>query len=161
MFETELAVSNLLLRYGGMLVADIPAERMAEQPLAGVNHPAWVLGHLTLTAVHGLTVLGTTVELADGWGALFAPGSQLTGVRADYPGKDELLAAFQSRYQQLQQAAATASAEQLAQASTHPMTRELLPTARESVSFLLTGHLGVHLGQLSTWRRLIGLPPMF
>jgi hypothetical protein len=29
------------------------------------------------------------------------------------------------------------------------------------VAFVLTGHMGVHLGQLSCWRRMIGLPPMF
>jgi hypothetical protein len=36
-----------------------------------------------------------------------------------------------------------------------------LPTAREGVAFLLTGHLGVHLGQLSAWRRMIDLAPLF
>ena len=30
-----------------------------------------------------------------------------------------------------------------------------------AVAFLLTGHLGVHLGQLSTWRRMIGMPRLF
>jgi len=39
--------------------------------------------------------------------------------------------------------------------------KEMLPTVRDGVSFLLTGHLGVHLGQLSAWRRMVGLPPLF
>ena len=39
--------------------------------------------------------------------------------------------------------------------------KEGLPTIRDAVAFLLTGHLGVHLGQLSMWRRLLGLPPLF
>jgi hypothetical protein len=33
-----------------MLVGEIADERLAEQPLAGVNHPAWILGHLAWTA---------------------------------------------------------------------------------------------------------------
>jgi hypothetical protein len=31
----------------------------------------------------------------------------------------------------------------------------------ELIAFLITGHVGVHLGQLSSWRRMIGLPPLF
>jgi hypothetical protein len=40
-------------------------------------------------------------------------------------------------------------------------TRDTLPTLKDGVANLLTGHLGVHLGQLSTWRQMIGLPPLF
>jgi hypothetical protein len=32
---------------------------------------------------------------------------------------------------------------------------------KDVLAFLLTGHPGVHLGQLSSWRRMIGLPPLF
>jgi hypothetical protein len=32
---------------------------------------------------------------------------------------------------------------------------------KELAAFILTGHIGVHLGQLSSWRRMIGLPPTF
>jgi hypothetical protein len=39
--------------------------------------------------------------------------------------------------------------------------KDALPTAREAVAFLLTAHLADHLGQLSAWRRMIGLPPLF
>ena len=54
-----------------------------------------------------------------------------------------------------------ATPEQLARPSTNPYTKEALPTVGDGVAFLLTGHLGVHLGQLSTWRRMIGLGPLF
>ena len=39
--------------------------------------------------------------------------------------------------------------------------KDALPTLKDVVAFLLTAHLGVHLGQLSSWRRMIGLPPLF
>lgn len=28
------------------LLADIPDEKLSSQPVAGINHPAWILGHL-------------------------------------------------------------------------------------------------------------------
>jgi hypothetical protein len=34
------------MQYCRMLMADIADERMAEEPLPGVNHPAWKLGPL-------------------------------------------------------------------------------------------------------------------
>jgi hypothetical protein len=39
--------------------------------------------------------------------------------------------------------------------------KDELPTVADLATFLLTGHMGVHLGQLSAWRRMIGLPAMF
>jgi hypothetical protein len=32
---------------------------------------------------------------------------------------------------------------------------------RVNAFLMLSGHLGVHLGQLSSWRRMMGLPPLF
>jgi hypothetical protein len=46
---------------------------------------------------------------------------------------------------------------QLSGPTTHPRTKEALPTLRELVAFMLTGHMG----QLSSGRRMIGLPPRF
>lgn len=37
---------NLNLGYAKRLVADIPDDKMAIQPAPGINHAAWVLGHL-------------------------------------------------------------------------------------------------------------------
>jgi len=81
--------------------------------------------------------------------------------RQDYPSKGELLRAVEHGFDRLRQQVASAAPDQLSQPTTNPYTKELLPTVKDGVAFLLTGHLGVHLGQLSTWRRLIGLPPLF
>jgi hypothetical protein len=78
-----------------------------------------------------------------------------------YPSKEELMQAVEDGYRQARQKAASAGPEQLARPTTIRRAKEILPTFQEMVTFLLTGHLGVHLGQLSSWRRLRGLPPMF
>ena len=161
MLDSPTQVNLLLMQYCRTLLADIPDGRMAEQPVPGVNHPAWVLGHLALTADGTLEKLGGQKALPASWGALFGAGSKPSDARGDYPPKDELLRAFEQSYQQLRQKAATAGPEQLSQPTANPRAKETLPTMREVVAFLLTGHLGVHLGQLSSWRRMIGLPPLF
>jgi hypothetical protein len=72
-----------------------------------------------------------------------------------------LLATFEKIYERARRLSASASAEQLAAPTTVPQMQEMLSTARERIAFMLTGHVGAHLGQLSAWRRMIGLPAMF
>jgi len=50
MLQEAIHVNRFLVGFGQRLVSEIPDERMTEQPLPGVNHPAWILGHLALTA---------------------------------------------------------------------------------------------------------------
>lgn len=92
---------------------------------------------------------------------LFNAGSKVTAVRATYPAKDALLKAVEQGYQQVRERAASAAPEVLARPTTIQRAKETLPTSKELLAFLLTGHMGVHLGQLSSWRRMIGLPPLF
>jgi hypothetical protein len=161
MLDSAIQVNLFLMQYCRTLVGDIADERMTEQPLAGVNHPAWILGHLALTAAGTLEKLGVPKTLPAEWAALFGAGSKPSAARGVYPSKDELLRAVEQSYQQLRQQAATASPEQLSRPTTNSRVKEALPTFKEVVAFLLSGHMGVHLGQLSSWRRMIGLPPIF
>jgi hypothetical protein len=72
-----------------------------------------------------------------------------------------LLQAVEERFERARQLAAQAMPEYLSKPTTNPRMKDALPTLKEGVGFLLTGHMGVHLGQLSSWRRMIGLPPLF
>lgn len=161
MFDSELKINQFLVEYCRMLVSDIAEERMAEQPLPSVNHPAWILGHLAFSADRARTLLEHERELPAAWTPLFGPGSKPTATRTDYPSKDELLRAVEHGFEKLREQVVAATPERLAQPSTNPFTKHALPTIKDGVAFLLTGHLGVHLGQFATWRRMIGLPPLF
>jgi len=162
MLETEITINRFLCNYRRMLTVELPDERLAEQPTAGVNHPAWILGHLTFAAERAVAIInGGENALPEPWQKLFGIGSKPTNVRSDYPPKEELLKAFEASHERLQRAAAAATPEQLARPSQNPRTKDQLPTIRESIGFLLTGHMGVHLGQLTMWRRMIGLPALF
>jgi hypothetical protein len=161
MLDNAIQVNLFLMRHCQALVGDIADEQLAEQPHAGVNHPAGILGHLARAADGALAMLGAQKMLPDEWKTHFASGSKPLPSRATYPSKDELLQAVVEGYRQARQKAASASPEQLARPTTMPRAKETLPTFQEMVAFLLTGHMGVHLGQLSSWRRMLGLPPMF
>lgn len=161
MLSTEIKVNSFMMKYCRMLVEDVADERMAEQPLPGVNHPAWILGHLAFSADRARSLIGAEKELPASWTPLFGPGSKLISTRSAYPSKDELLRTVEQSFERLRQQADVATPEQLGQPSTSPYTKDALPTVKDGVAFLLTGHLGVHLGQLSSWRRMIGLPPLF
>jgi hypothetical protein len=161
MLDAAIQVNLFLMQYCRRLVGDVADERMAEQPIAGVNHPAWVLGHLAWTADRALEMLGASAMIPPEWVSLFGRGSTPSNRRTDYAPKDELLRAVEQGYELLRQKAAAASPDQLSRPTTVPLAKETLPTSKELLTFLITGHMGVHLGQISSWRRIIGLPPLF
>lgn len=161
MLTNEIKVNQFLLQYCRLLTADIADERMAEQPLPGVNHPAWILGHLAYSADGAVGLLGGEKIMPADWLELFKPGSASHSLYGDYPSKADLLQAVEDYFQRARSQAESASPEQLARPSTNPRMKEALPTVQDGVAFLLTGHLGVHLGQFSSWRRMIGMPPLF
>jgi hypothetical protein len=161
MLDSELKINRFLMGYCRMLIGDIPEERMVEQPLPGVNHPAWILGHLAWSTDRGRWMLGLEPECPSEWTATFGFGSKPSASRGDYPSRDELIAAVEGGFERLREQAAAATPEQLEAPSPNPRTKEALPTVQDTVALLLTGHLGAHLGQLSMWRRMIGLPPLF
>jgi hypothetical protein len=160
-FTNEIKINQFLLKYCHLLTADIADERMAEQPMPCVNHPAWILGHLAVSAEMVIGRLGGDKFLPAEWGDLFKPGSSPRDVRVDYPSKETLLKGLEDSFARARDAAAGASAETLAAPTPNPRMKEGLPTMCEVTAFILTGHLGVHLGQLSMWRRLAGMPPLF
>lgn len=161
MLDSELKVNRMLMRYLRMLVEDLPDERMAEQPMPGVNHPAWILGHLAWSTDRGRSLLGLEAECPPEWTTMFGFGSTPSTNRGDYPSRDELVRAVERGFERLREQATSASPEQLQQPTTNPRTKEFLPTVRDAITMLLTSHPGIHLGQLTTWRRMIGMPPLF
>jgi hypothetical protein len=161
MFANECKVNQFLLKYCHMLTADIADERMAEQPQPGVNHPAWILGHLAYSADGMTGRLGGEKVLPVEWTDLFKPGSTPTANRGDYPAKADLIKAIEESFARTRELVCCSSEETLAVPTPNPRMQEMLPTLRESAAFILTGHFGVHLGQLSMWRRLVGMPALF
>lgn len=161
MLESSLKINRFMLGYCRMLADDIPDERFAEQPLPEVNHPAWILGHLACSADSAVALLGGQKSLSAEWVAKFGPKSKFSDARAEYPSKQELLLTLERTFEEARRLAVLVAPEQLAAAHANPAFAEAMPHVGDLCTFLLTSHLGVHLGQLSAWRRMIGLPPLF
>ena len=77
MLDSERKVNQFLVQYCRLLVGDIADERLAEQPLPGVNHPAWQVSHLAFSADRASSLLGAAKELPADWAALFGPAVQI------------------------------------------------------------------------------------
>src|SRR6185312_14930576 len=120
MFETECTVNQFLLGYCRMMMAELPDERLAEQPSPGVNHPAWILGHLAYSGDAAVARLGGEKTLTEEWTRQFGPGSKHSAVRAEYPSKEELLRVLEDRFEQARRQAAIATAEIMAVPNPNP-----------------------------------------
>jgi hypothetical protein len=155
--EAVYRVSEIMVAYAKKLVADIPAERMCEQPASGMNHPLWILGHLTFSLDRMAKMLGAESHVDQDWADVFSPGTRPSTDVSRYPSKDDVLAAFEAARQRLVTAVKQTPDEVLAREFPHEQFRSLLPTIGIAVTQVLTAHLGMHLGQLSAWRRAAGM----
>lgn len=159
MIEHVLAVGERNLGYANALIADVPEERMCEQPAGYPNHPAWQIGHIALTSDFVGAMLGLEPALPAQWKDLFMTGSVPTAAASLYPTKSELLQALADQHARFSKALRTADASTLAQPLPDENLRRIFPTIGAIATSALTSHEAIHLGQLSVWRRLAGLPP--
>lgn len=156
MFDLERKLYADMYGYARQLVTDVPDEEFAEQPAPGLNHPAWTLGHLIVTADYTLQLLGARPTAPDGWGTLFNPGTVPDPNRGAYPSKGELMNAYEAGHGAVNAAAAAADPNQMARPNPSEGMRARFPTLGDFVGYLLTTHEAGHLGQLSAWRRMMG-----
>lgn len=161
MFERERTLYAFLLEHARRLVADIDDARFADQPAPGLNHPAWLLGHLAIVSDAGLGLLGQPRESPRGWRELFGKTSTPRPDRRHYPGKEELWSAYESGHGRLAEAARNAPADGMDVPQPLEFLRPGLPTVGDLIAHILTTHEAMHLGHLSSWRRQVGLPYLF
>lgn len=170
-FGTFIAPSARLgLTYAEKLLQNVTPENYSRFACpAGLtiksNHAAFILGHLSLYPVRvmrnldlppGPTVFPPKYEPIFKFGVECQddPGGKV------YPPLVELKTFFFDAYR-----AAVAAVEQApderfdAPNPAEGPLRELFPTVGSAINFYLIGHVQVHLGQFSTWRRAMGLPP--
>ena len=148
-------------RWGGdtllRLVSDVDDARMAEQPVEGINHPAWLLGHVSIyNRVIVALLRGET--FADPWSEPCGKDSQPVADRSAYPSKAEIVSGFESGFAAAAKAIAEAPRSAWSAPLEHPTWGKQFDTVAPAVAFLATTHLGLHTGQLSGWRRAAGLP---
>ena len=150
----------LTLNYLRRLVGDVPDGELVRQPNGVVNHPAWVIGHLTFSCQALGGELGLAAWLPAAWEGRFGTGSVPTSDPSAYPPKSELLAALADGQARVSQRLSELGDAGLAAPLPDECYRAVFPTVGHAVVHILTGHAAVHVGQVSVWRRAAGYPPL-
>ncbi|MEZ6129959.1 MAG: hypothetical protein R3C59_14850 [Planctomycetaceae bacterium] len=157
---------QLGLDYANRLLKDMPADQFGRfatpggQPVES-NHAAFVFGHLSLYPGRILTALGQAAPpVPDGFEACFSKDARCVDDPDStvYPPMDQIVTCFQDGYSAALSALRAADDSVLQQPN--PMggrMTELFPTIGSMHAFYVGGHMMMHLGQVSAWRRMLGL----
>jgi len=141
-------------------VADVSDKDMTAQPNGMVNHPAWTIGHIT-AATHLLArTIGVSKWLPTEWVQHYRTGSTPISDAAPYDSKEELLSKLREAQSKITQAVENMNDTQLDELFPAEAYRDVFPTIRHALTQVLVGHTAFHIGQVSLWRKAMGLPPM-
>lgn len=154
---------NLNIGYVQGLIDDIPDAQFADQPVPGhlINHPAWILGHLATGNDSACVMLGKKSPVCPpAWEKLFGFDSVPHPDRSLFPSKADLLEKYETSSRNLIAVIQSAPPASLDIPMEGPMA-SFFPTIGNYVIYDATSHTGMHLGQLTTWRRLKNLPRLF
>ncbi len=141
-------------------LADIPEEKMRNQPAAGMNPPAWILGHLCFALNGAYRLLGQPSMLPDEYSTWFGPGSKLEALPSQLPTKKEMLSHMSQIGEMILAALTKVTDADLAKPHGMRLLKEELKTKGDLLQHLLFTHQSIHIGQLTVWRRLSGFPSL-
>ncbi|MDX2116319.1 MAG: DinB family protein [Planctomycetota bacterium] len=156
-------LNRFSLGYAQALLKDIKPADFARQPKGiDTNHPAFVFGHLAIYPDRLLEMLGRA-DLARPdahYVDLFAAGKPCTDDPQGkiYPEMEQIVARFNTRYEALNPVLAEIPNEVFEGVNPNEKHRDRFPTLGMFTAFLVGSHIMMHMGQVSAWRRCMGLP---
>lgn len=127
------------------------------------NHPAFIIGHLSLYApgiVKQLDRSDLAVSVPDGFEQVFSKDAKCVDDPdgSIYPEMGQVCELFQAGYKNVLNALREASDDTLQRDNPAAgRMAELFPTLGALHGFYVGGHVMMHMGQLSAWRRMQGL----
>ena len=157
MRERTLSSYGLALDYARRLLAGLDDAQTVAQPVQGMTHPAWIVGHLIYSCQMIGVEMGLAPWLPGDWEERFVAGSQVASDPARYPPKDKLIAMFEEATSRVRERLAQVTDAELDGPPPDARYRDVFPTLGHAVLHILTVHTAIHLGQLSAWRRAMGL----
>lgn len=161
---------SLSLQYARRMLVGITPDQFGRLARFGdrvidSNHAAFVYGHLGLYGSRIVEQLGgeiTGITPPESFTAAFSKEAQCVDdpLGAIYPSMDEVTRVFFQGYEAGLTALQTAP-DEIFQRPNPGQGRivELFPTLGSMHTFYCGGHIMMHLGQVSSWRRMWGLPP--
>ncbi len=166
--ETITGTATRGIGLAGMLLQSVTPEMFARLPVKDgaqvmTNHPAFAMGHLSVYPSRVFILVGRNPEeiaLSDEQEELFKIGAVCVDDPdgSIYPPMEEVVRSFQNGYAAALQLILELDDETLA--GPHQggeAYQKMFPTLGVATNFLLNSHLMMHLGQISAWRRFMGL----
>lgn len=161
---TLVPLCRVSLGFADATLKDIKASDFGRMP-TGVktNTPAFVFGHLATYPDRVFEFIGRP-ELAkpdQRYVDLFSAGKECIDDPSGkvYPPMEQIVARFRERHQALLGALSEVSDETFAKPNPNEKMKDRFPTLGIMVTFMMTSHIMMHMGQISTWRRCMGLGP--
>jgi len=148
------------LDYGQRLIADLSDEQMTIQPVENgkpANHPAWVYSHLNVySQIIEKLVRGD--EFDDPKPHKFGMQSKPESDPKLYASQSQLLSEFVANHERVIAALEEQGDGCLDQPMTLERWKEPMPTVGIALPYLMLVHENQHFGQVSAWRRILGMP---
>ncbi len=148
------------LRYAEALLKDLTDDQML-RPGGNMNHPAWILGHMSLyyPIVPALLRGESFPDPADDeWFGFRGRGPQ--DDMTLYGSKAAQVERMIDGHEQVAQALLGAAEADFRRPPSLPRWSAMYPTVEFMLPDLLLMHENIHIGQLSLWRRAAGLAPV-
>jgi len=147
------------LGYALALVEGLSDEQFVLRPGGAMNHPAWILGHVSL--YHG-----ATLQLLAGAPVADPKDDSLFGFAGRGPADDiatygsaqSIIDRFAAGHEQVARALLESPSEAFTRPPSLPRWAAAYPTVEFMLPDLLLSHESGHIGQISLWRRAAGLP---
>ncbi|MDX2130629.1 MAG: DinB family protein [Planctomycetota bacterium] len=153
--------------YTDRLVQGIRPEQAARKPVGreGVidtNHPVFVFGHLSLYGARVLTLVGKDPAPAatpETWEALFKAGAPCHDdpSGAIYPAFGEIVTRYFEITDAMHAGVRDTPDDVLLRENPNEAQRARFALVGHLVNFLINSHVMMHAGQVSAWRRCMGL----
>ncbi len=140
------------------LISDVPEDLICLQTSKGEQHAAWILGHILLSDVYLLSLLGVR-NLSEDFTLLLrahGPGAVPKPFVDDYYPKSTLVDRLEETDLARGEAIKSLGASDLARALPDETLVKAQPTLCHHLNSLVF-HEGYHCGQLSAWRRSHGV----
>ena len=161
------ASARLALVYHQRLAEGIPAESFASLARVGgqtidANHPAFIVGHLSIYPSRIVAELGgdaSGIQPTAHYNELFSPSASCVDDpdRSIYPAKEELMGKLIEGYQAAIDSLEAADDAAFTVENSNEKMRGKFASVGAMHGFYVGGHFMLHMGQLSTWRRAMGL----
>jgi hypothetical protein len=163
------ASARLGLGYAERLLKDVRPDQFARFATIGdttieSNHPAFIYGHLSLYACRVIDGVGADASPYQPSAAFLEAFSKDAKCVDDpagtiYPAMNEITSALLDSYRAAADALDSAEDAVLLSENPNEAMRGKFPTTGAMHGFYMGGHFMLHMGQMSAWRRAMGLGP--